>query len=95
MEDLIIIKDTGEVQLRNMFGILKTLFNVVKDSRAVDFRIFNTINSYSGTFTTGIAIVTAKNKFLIIKDVYDIKIQQFPEIPSIFLSILVLRVLLI
>jgi hypothetical protein len=84
MEDLIIIKETGEVQLRNMFGVLKTLFNVVKDSRAIDFRVFNTINSYSGTFTTGIAILTAKNKFVIIKDVYDIKIQQFPEIPGIF-----------
>ena len=69
-----------EVQLRNMFGMLKNLFNVVKDSKAVDFRIFNTINTYSNVFTTGIAILTGRNKFIMIKDVYDPKLQQFPDI---------------
>lgn len=83
MEDLIIIKENGEIELRNMFGVLKTLFNVLKDSRAIDFRVFNTINSYSGTYTTGVVIYTAKNKFIIVKDVYDPKLQQFPEIPGI------------
>jgi hypothetical protein len=82
MEDLIVVKETGEVQLRTMFGILKTLFNVSKDSRAIDFRVFNTINTYTGTFNTGIAILTSKNKFILVKDVYDPKIQQFPEISS-------------
>ena len=65
-----------------MFGSLKSLFNVVKDSRAIDFRIFNTINTYSGVFTTGVAILTAKNKFILIKDVLDPKLQQFPEMPG-------------
>jgi hypothetical protein len=82
MEDIIIIKESGEIQIRSMFGVIKSMFNVLKDSRAVDYRIFNTINTYSGTFTTGIVILTAKNKFVIVKDVYDPKLQQFPEIPG-------------
>jgi hypothetical protein len=80
MEDIVIVKENGEIQIRTMFGILKSYFNVIKDSRAVDFRLFNTINSYNGTNTTGIVILTAKNKFTIVKDLYDPKIQQFPEI---------------
>lgn len=81
-EDLIIVKETGEIQIRTFFGVLKTLFTMGKDSRAIDFRIFNTINTYTGTYSTGVVIQTAKNKFIIVKDVYDVKIQQFPELPS-------------
>lgn len=82
MEDLISIRENGEVHIHNMFGNLKFLFHMVKDSRAVDFRIFDTINTYSGTYTTGIVVLTSKKKFLIVKDVYDQKLQQFPEIPG-------------
>ena len=84
-EDLIIIKENGYVEIRNMFGEFKSDFNLVKDSRPIDLRIFNTINTYNGVFTTGIAILTSKHRFVIIKDVYDPKQQQFPEIPSYFL----------
>jgi hypothetical protein len=80
MEDLLILKETGELQIRNMFGDLKSLFNMIKDSQSISFRIFNTINTYSGTFNTGIVVLTSKNKFVLVKDVYDVKIQQFPEI---------------
>jgi hypothetical protein len=82
MEEMIILKENGEIQLRNMFGVIKSIFNIIKDSRAVDFRIFNTINSYSGIFTTGIVVLTGKNKFVFVKDVYDPKLQQFPDLPS-------------
>ena len=83
MEDLIIIKENGEIQIRNMFGTLKTLFNVFKDTKAIDFRVLNTINSFSGTYVTGVVVLTAKNKFVIIKDVYDPKLLQFPELAGI------------
>lgn len=83
MEDIVIVKESGEIQIRSMFGVIKSMLNVVKDSRAIDFRIFNTINTYTGSFTTGIVILTAKNKFIIVKDLYDPKLQQFPEIPGI------------
>jgi hypothetical protein len=82
MEDLIIIKENGEIQVRTMFGTLKTLFNVIKDTKAIDYRVFNTINSFSGTYTTGVVILNAKNKFVIVKDIYDPKLLQFPELPS-------------
>jgi hypothetical protein len=82
MEDLIIIKENGEIQVRTMFGTLKTLFNVIKDTKAIDYRVFNTINTFSGTYTTGVVVLTAKNKFVIVKDIYDPKLLQFPELPS-------------
>ena len=82
MEDLISIRENGEVYIHGMFGNLKVLFNVVKEARVVDFRIFNTINSYSGTFSTGIVVLTSKKKFVVIKDVYEQKLQQFPDIPG-------------
>lgn len=82
MEDLVIVKESGEVQIRTMFGEIKPLLNVVKDSRAVDFRIFHTINTYTGAYTTGIVVLTAKNKFMLVKDLYAPKLQQFPEIPG-------------
>lgn len=81
-EDLIIIRENGEIQLYSMFGILKTLFSIIKDGKAVDYRVFHTLNSYSGTFTTGIVVLTSKRKFLIVKDIYEQKLQQFPELPS-------------
>ena len=66
-----------------MFGSIKTLSQVIKDStKAIDFRVFNTINSYSGIYTTGIVVLTSKRKFLVVKDVYEQKLQQFPELPS-------------
>lgn len=83
-EDLVIVKETGEVQMRSMFGEIKPMLNVVKDSRAVSFRIFHTISSYTGAYTTGIVVLTAKNKFMLVKDLYDPKLQQFPEIPGSF-----------
>ncbi len=82
MEDLISIRENGEIHIHNMFGSLKFLFNVVRDSRAVDFRIFNSINSYSGAYTTGIVVLTLKKKFVVVKDVYEQKLQQFPDIPG-------------
>lgn len=82
MEELIVIKENGEIQIRTMFGAIKSLFNVIKDSRAVDFRVFNTINTYSGIFTTGVVVLSGKNKFIYVKDVYDPKLQQFPELPG-------------
>lgn len=84
MEDLLSVRENGEIQIHGMFGNLKTLFSVVKDAKVIDFRIFHTINSYSGTFTTGIVVLTSKRKFLVVKDVYEQKLQQFPELPSPF-----------
>lgn len=82
MEDLISIRENGEIYVHSMFGQLKFLFNMIRDSRAIDFRIFNTINSYSGTYSTGVVILTSKKKFVVVKDVYEQKLQQFPEIPG-------------
>lgn len=82
MEDIVLVKKNGEIQIRTMYGQLKTLINITKDSEAIDYRIFNTINTYSGTFTTGIVVRTNKNKFIIVKDVYELKLQQFPELPG-------------
>ncbi len=82
VEDLISIRDNGEIHIHNMFGNLKFLFNMIKDGKAVDFRIFNTINTYSGTFSTGVVVLTSKRKFVIVKDVYEQKLQQFPDIPG-------------
>lgn len=82
MEDLLSIRENGEIHIHSMFGVLKSLFNVVRDSRAVDFRIFNSINSYSGTYTTGVVVLTSKKRFVLVKDVYEQKLQQFPEIPG-------------
>ena len=83
MEDLISIRENGEIQIYSMFGSIKTLSQVIKDStKAIDFRVFNTINSYSGIYTTGIVVLTSKRKFLVVKDVYEQKLQQFPELPS-------------
>ena len=65
-----------------MFGSLKNLFGVIKDAKAIDYRVFQYKNSYNGTYTTGVALLTSKKKFMIVKDVYDPKIQQFQEIPS-------------
>lgn len=81
-EDLMIILENGEIQLRSIYGQPKNVLNVIKDSRAVDFRIFNTVNTYTGSYTTGCVILSAKNKLILIKDVYDPKIQQFPDIPG-------------
>lgn len=86
-EDVVVVKESGEIQIRTMFGVIKSMLNVVKDSRAVGFRLFNTINTYTGAFTTGIVILTAKNKFILVKDLYDPKLQQFPEIPGINMKI--------
>ena len=84
IEDLISVRENGEIQIHSIFGNLKTLFSIVKDAKAIDFRVFHTINSNSGTFTTGIVLLTSKRKFLIVKDVYEQKLQQFPELPSLF-----------
>ena len=66
-----------------MHGSIQTLFSIVKTPvKIVDFRVFNTINAYSGTFTTGIVVLTSKNKFVIVKDLYDPKLLQFPEMPG-------------
>lgn len=81
-EDFVAIKENGEIQIYSMFGSLKTLFNIIKDGKATDYRIFHTMNSYSGTYSTGIVMLTSKRKFLIVKDIYEQKLQQFPELPS-------------
>ena len=74
--------ENGEIHIHTMFGNLKTLFNVCKDSKAVDFRVFHTINSYSKTYSTGLVVLNARKKFLVVKDVYEQKLQQFPEAPG-------------
>jgi hypothetical protein len=82
VEDMLIIKENGEIQVRNMFGTLKSVMNTLRDAKAIDFRIFHTFNTYSSLYTTGIVILSSKRKFIILKDIYDQKLQQFPEIPG-------------
>ena len=101
MEDLVVVKESGEVQVRSMFGALKSVFSlVVKEShKCVDFRLFSTVNSFSGMFTTGVCLLLlasssssnrdkksggggggGEQKFVCVKDVYDPKLQHFPDV---------------
>ena len=82
MEDLVSIRENGEIYIHSMFGTLKFLFSMLKEARAIDFRVFNTVNAYSGTYTTGVVVLTSKKKFVVVRDVYEQKLQQFPEIPG-------------
>ncbi len=82
MEDLLSVRENGEIHIHNMFGSLKFLFTIIRDSRVLDFRTFNSINPYSGAYTTGVVVLTSKKKFVIVKDVYEQKLQQFPDIPG-------------
>jgi hypothetical protein len=87
-EDLLVVGEK-ELYLYDIFGNLNNIIGVdIKDCKIIDFKCFNTINSYTNSYVTGIVIPTSKLKFILIKDIYNSKLQKFPDIPGRFLKIL-------
>jgi hypothetical protein len=79
-----------ETYIYDLFGNLKNILTIgaeLKDSKIIDYRCFNTINTYTNGYATGIVYLTSKMKYFMIKDIYNIKLQKFPDIPGAFLSI--------
>lgn len=71
--------------MHDLHGNLKSIRSLeqdAKDCTFIDFKTFNTINTYSNTYTTGIVLFSSKYKFHIIKDIYNVKLQKFPDLPG-------------
>ena len=84
MEDLLVVGEK-ELYIYDIFGNLKNIISIgpeMKDCKIIEFKCFNTINSYTNSYVTGIVILTSKLKFYSIKDVYNNKLQKFPDIPG-------------
>ena len=84
MEDLLVVGEK-ELYVYDIFGNLNNIISIgtdIKDCKIIDFRCFNTINSYTNSYVTGIVILTSKLKFILIKDIYNSKLQKFPDIPG-------------
>lgn len=85
-EDLLVVGEK-ELYLYDIFGNLNNIIGVdIKDCKIIDFKCFNTINSYTNSYVTGIVILTSKLKFILIKDIYNSKLQKFPDIPGTTIS---------
>jgi hypothetical protein len=72
--------------VHDIHGNLKNICSIgqdAKDCTIIDFKCFNTINTYSNTYTTGIALLSSKMKFHLIKDIYNEKLQKFPDLPGL------------
>lgn len=84
MEDLLVVGEK-DLYVYDIFGNLKNIISIgpeMKDCKIIDFRCFNTINSHTNSYLTGIVIFTSKQKFFLIKDIYNSKLQKFPDIPG-------------
>ncbi len=82
MEDLLVVGEK-ELYLYDIYGNLKNIISIgpeMKDCKIIDYKCFNTINSYTNSYITGIVLLTSKLKFYLIKDVYNSKLQKFPDI---------------
>lgn len=93
MEDLLVVTEK-EVYLYDIFGNLKNIITIgpdIKDCKIIDFKVFNTINTYTNSYLTGIVLLTSKLRFHMIKDVYNTKLQKFPDIPGEFNKSIILN----